>query len=232
MHPVFGSGDVSKHLGARFDCKLLMADEVTKILRMATPKIAAILRCRCFYSTTDLLQQFKNHVWPILDGTAGAIYHASTVHLAKKDRIQVAFLKELGLSEEVALLEFNVAPTNMRRDIAMHGLLFKIASGLAHPAFSRLFPRAPARNAGCVLRHDRHQLQLRELVLHSRSSIPGVVHRNLFGLVRISNRLDRRFFEVASIDGFQRRLTEHCREACRRGDPQWQSALARRTLAI
>ena len=43
-HPVFGNGDPFKYVGAKFDCKLVMSEEMSRILAQAKPKIHAILR--------------------------------------------------------------------------------------------------------------------------------------------------------------------------------------------
>ena len=53
MHPVFGNGDVFKYLGAKFDCKLVMAEEVARVIGKCKPQIAVILRCRGFYPMCD-----------------------------------------------------------------------------------------------------------------------------------------------------------------------------------
>ena len=107
MHLVFGSSAVFKYLGVRLDCKPITVDEVTRILGKAKPKDAAILRCRgFFYPMKNLLQQFKAHVWPWLERATGAIHHASTVHLAKVDKVQLSFLNELAVSAEVVFLHF------------------------------------------------------------------------------------------------------------------------------
>ena len=61
----------------------------------------------------------------------GAIFHSSTYLLVKFDRLQVSFLKEIGLSEEEAFLQYNVAPLGLRRNIGMLGLLERGRGGSA-----------------------------------------------------------------------------------------------------
>ncbi len=131
MHPVFGVGEPFKYLGAKFDCKLVMGEEVAQMLGKCKPKITAMLRRRAFYSVKDLVQQLKTHVWPLLESTMGAIFHSSTYLLVKIDRLQVSFLKEIGLSEEEAFLQYNVAPLGLRRNIGMLGLLERGRGGSA-----------------------------------------------------------------------------------------------------
>ena len=52
------------------------------------------------------------------------IYHAPRAVLARVDAIQTRFLRDAGMSELAALMEFNLAPLGLRRDIAMLVLLF------------------------------------------------------------------------------------------------------------
>ena len=162
----------------------------------------------------------------------GAIYHASLAHLKKIDRLQISFLKEIGCTEEEAFLNFNVAPLCLRRDVGMLGLLFKIAVGRAHPAFGRFFFRVARPENRYDMRHQYHHLQLREIVLGSRDAIPGVMQRSLFGLVRIFNRLPKELVDVTSVASFQRGLTQHSRQLCKRGDPRWQLAFTGRPVFL
>ena len=47
--------------------------------------------------------------------------------LEKLDNIQKRFLCDAGADEVTALMEFNLAPLGMRRDIAMLGMLHRAA---------------------------------------------------------------------------------------------------------
>ena len=49
------------------------------------------------------------------------------------DRVQRILLRELGISEVDALLNFRLAPLPSRRDMAMLGVLHKVTLGLAPP---------------------------------------------------------------------------------------------------
>ena len=68
-----------------------------------------------------------------------AIYHATQGELSIIDRIQAGFLRELGISENDALLHFNLAPLHTRRDIAMLGVIHRAAIGRAHPQLRVFF---------------------------------------------------------------------------------------------
>ena len=82
------------------DTKLLMDEAIDKILSQVRPKVHAILRTRRHYEVRDLIDQFKTHVWSLMEIHTGAIFHASDYLLAKIDNVQRSFLRELGVEEE------------------------------------------------------------------------------------------------------------------------------------
>ena len=67
----------------------------------------------------QMLNLFETHMWGMLEYHTSAIYRACDTHIDKIDRLQNAFLDELGLTAKEELMEFNFAPLNSRRDIAM-----------------------------------------------------------------------------------------------------------------
>ena len=88
----------------------------------------------------EMVNQFKTHVWSILEIHNGAIFHASTGDLNRIDRLQLHFLEELGLQEVNAFMEYNFAPPSLRRGVGILGLLHKRVLGLSHPVFQTLLP--------------------------------------------------------------------------------------------
>jgi hypothetical protein len=159
-----------------------------------------------------MINQFKIHIWCILEGSTGAIYHASTSHLDNIDRLQNGFLRELGISKEEALITYNFAPTKLRRNIAMLGLLFRCARGTTHPSFKMLFPRASVSHRyGTRMAQGLHDLQLLNRCDGSQGAF---LQRSVFGLVRIFNHLPRHAIETGSVSTFQHRLTELAKRAC------------------
>ena len=113
LHPMHGEGDPVKLLGCLLDCKLLMNHGIENILSRMRPKVRAILRLRGHYSTKDFLNQFKTHVWGLVEYQNGAIFHASAHLLKKIDRVQDKFLEELDLDARIAFLEYNFAPLDV-----------------------------------------------------------------------------------------------------------------------
>ena len=61
--------------------------------------------------------------------TTAAVYHANVSALETVDRVQRRFLVDIGVDETSALLEFNLAPLGLRRDIAMLGLIHRTVLG-------------------------------------------------------------------------------------------------------
>ena len=52
-------GEPFKYSGVIFDCKLTVADEISRITQKARAKVTAILRIRNYYSVKELVQQYK-----------------------------------------------------------------------------------------------------------------------------------------------------------------------------
>ena len=73
IHSQLGVGSGFNFLGVMADCKLTMDLECERIVRKVRPKTKANLRIRFFNSTRALILQFKSHVWPLLEGTIGAV---------------------------------------------------------------------------------------------------------------------------------------------------------------
>ena len=113
LHPTLGEGDPFKLLGCVMDCNLHMRQAIDKILGQVRPKMTAILRMKPHYDTRALINQFKTHLWGILEIHNGAFFHATSTDLARFDSLQRHFLNELGITEMVAFLDFNFAPPTL-----------------------------------------------------------------------------------------------------------------------
>ena len=81
------------------------------------------------------MMQFKTHIWGLMEANMGGIFHAATSLLAQIDRAQNRFLRELGISSEQALLDFNFPSPQIRRNISILGLLHKRVLGLCHSSY-------------------------------------------------------------------------------------------------
>ncbi len=58
------------------------------------------------------------------------IYHATDRHLDSFDSVQTRYLFDLGVSSVETLVEYNLAPLCVRRDIALLGVIHRAACGV------------------------------------------------------------------------------------------------------
>ena len=218
LHRMNSLGDVFKLLGVLIDPKLNMRDEIERIRKRASPKIKAILATKPFYATPGLIKQYKSHVLCLLEGSAIAIYHAAESNLDKLDDLQSHFLRDIGVTESEAFLNYNLAPLRLRRDIAALGLLHKIQLGEAHDDFSSLLPRA-VHTPVIATKHasKRHGRQFHEVW-----GSTDYFNRSIFSATRIYNTLPEYIVYSPSVNSFQKALTKDAKFACRTCSPHWE----------
>ena len=95
-----------------------------------------------------------------------ALYHGCDTHLSRLDATQRAFLREVNLTEMQALSEYNLAPLEVRRDVAMLGLIHRTVLGKGPPHFNEFFQRVPAEvGKSCTTRKKAglHNKQLKDI---------------------------------------------------------------------
>ena len=173
IHPILGQGDTFRLLGCMVDCKLQMKQAIETILSQIRPKIHAILRTRNHYDVKSLINQFKTHVWSLMEIHNGAIFHAAGSYLSRVDEAQKKFLDEIGITEQEAFLNFNFAPPTLRRDIGILGLLHKRVLGKCHPIFQELLPFH--QDYFGSLRPREHNKQLYDHILEIQGNIPCTI---------------------------------------------------------
>jgi len=125
LHPDEYHGDPFKFSGLMIDLDLRMHTCIDQLLSKIRPKCTAILRTRAYYSVTELIGQYKTHVWSLVEMYSGAYFHAASTLLQKIGQVQRSFLNKLNVSEEHAFLTHNFAPTELRRNIAVLGMIHK-----------------------------------------------------------------------------------------------------------
>lgn len=214
-------GDVFKLLGVVFDCKLIMSVAVHSAATKAGAKLRALLRARRYYSTADLFNQYKAHVLSLLEFPTAAIYHASNSVLDGIDSVQRRFLRELQITAKDSFLNFGLAPLQLRRDIAMLGLLHKVVLGQAHSGFSSLFPPCPSDPPRYFTRLQARK-HSRQLLDRCDGRQPGYLGRSLFGLVRVYNSLPQEAVEKSSVSSFQTFLTKIAKSKCENDSDNWE----------
>ena len=221
IHPRLAYGDPFKLLGLLVDGKLLMRNAVDATLTKIRPRIKAMLRTRGHYSTESLIQQFKSHIWGLMEAHTGGIFHAATSILIQFDNSQKHFLEELGESEASAFLKFNFAPPTLRRNIAILGMIHKKVLGKCHPSFDGLLPPKSTVEEG---RHSKQIYAHWSEVTENRV----LFNRSIFGMVDIYNNLPQSYVELGTVSAFQSKLTSIAKSRCEHLDADWRSSFCRR----
>ena len=169
----------------------------------------------------SLVRVFKCHILAFLEGATSAIYHASPSVLGAIDAIQQTFLDELGLSHKDALLNFNLAPLGLRRDIAMLGILYKVAWNCAPKPIQGLFSLHPAtleRHGFISQASQRHSKQIFDPVAFNH---PVIIKRSIFGLISVFNKLPQATVDAKTVKLFQKQLQNFAKNEARNENARW-----------
>ena len=214
-------GNGVRYIGLLTSIRLIMRQVVDTILAKIRPRIKALLRTRSHYTIASLIEQFKTHIWGLMEAHTGGIFHASSSILEQFDKSQNHFLEELGETEATGFLKFNFAPPALRRNIAALGMIHKKVLGKCHPSFDSLLPSKACAEEG---RHSKqlygHWLEVKE---HR-----ALFNRSIFGMVDIYNNLPQAVVDSISVSIFQGRLTEVARRRCQHLEPDWNLSFSRR----
>ena len=225
LHPSDHHGESFKLLDCMIDVDLRMHTCIDQLLSKIRPKSTAILRTRAYYSIAELLNQYKTHIWCLVELHCGAYFHAATTLLEKVSQVQRNFLTKLGLSEQEAFLEHNFVPVTLRRNIAILGLLHKRVLGQCHAAFDRLLPFAYTRLDFRGFGHNKQLYGHWHEAIHYRS----LFDKSIFKMVDIYNNLPQYVVDVANIADFQHTLTDKVRERCQQGNLFWSQSFSARS---
>ena len=218
------SGGNFQMLGVTFDPKLVMDSACHEVAGQAHCRLRSLLRSRNVFSLENLVRHYKSQILSYVEFATPAVYHAPAYFLSQIDRVQDTFLGEVGLTAATALTVFNLAPLSTRRDIAMSGLLFRIAHGKAPPQFQSLIHRVEALPFPRNLRNPstQHSLQFYDPVDGSESKM---LARSVFGLIYAFNMLPAHVVESSSVSIFQRRLQDAVKRAQAQDIPEWEAVL-------
>ena len=183
-----------KHLGVEFDPRLLMEDEITALASKCQWKISTILRARRFYSVDRLVGLYKAQVLSYIEYRTPAIFHAASTHLEQLERVQRRFLREVGMCEKRALVDFRLAPLSVRRDIAMLGLIHRTVLGEGPEHFKELFERSQTATHS---RNTRSRAQTHRFQLEAYGEQGALLGRSALGMIRVYNALPAAVVENA-----------------------------------
>ena len=222
LHRQEPMGDNFKILGVLFDTKLQMGAAVHEIVAKGAWKITTLLRSRRYHTMQEMMQLYKSHVLSYLESATPALYHASKTTLLPLDNLQRRFLREVGgVTPDAALCNFNLAPLNTRRDIAMLGVIHRAALRKGPKHFHEWFvPVPPAPTTLVTRRRTRaHRWQLHDLVDSNHTEL---LKRSVFGLIRIYNELEENVVNTRSVKDFQHNLQNKLKELAENNTESWE----------
>ena len=164
-----------------------------------------------------VLNQFKCQIWGDMEYHNGALIVASIPDREKLDKFQRWFLRELGMTDWHAFVNFNLAPPSMRRRIAMLGFIHKRVLGECHPLVRQLLPMCPEGTPG---RHSK------SLVIDrvTNSEYEYLWDRSIYMYALMYNRLPQGFVDSTCVKTFQSRLTHLAKQRAISGMPNWRQA--------
>ena len=87
-------GDDFDMLGVEWDTSLTMEREVETLSRRCYWKLRTLVRSRRFFTTPQLVQQYKSHILPVLEFATPAIFHAAATDLEPLEKVQRTSIKE------------------------------------------------------------------------------------------------------------------------------------------
>jgi len=139
------------------------------------------------------------------------------------DELLYVFSSQVRTSPEEALVEHNLAPLSMHRDLAMLALLHKVSLEVAPKTIANLF----SLHAGALdllgfpldFEIPRHCRQLHDPVAFYH---PLIILRSILGLVKVYNRLPFNALDARTPKSFQRRLQNVAKDAAKVNAANWQ----------
>ena len=102
-----------------------MCECVRECVREASWRLKSVVGTRRYHTDGELIQHFKAHVLSYVEYRTPGLYHAASTILEPLNRILRSFLRDVNVGLEDALLYFNLAPLETRRDIAMLGFIHR-----------------------------------------------------------------------------------------------------------
>ena len=224
LHRTEPDGEDFKTLGVLWDTQLLLDKQCREVAQRAGWKLRALLRTLPFHDTPAVVRQYKSQVLPTLEFCTPAVYHCTDTVLEQVDRVQRRFLREAGLTEAEALVNFNLAPLQTRRDIAMLGLLHRTVLGRGPPQFQQwFFPGTQQKHGyGTRLQENRHTKQLHNYL---EGKYTELLRRSALGLTRVYNQLPQNAVDKPSVQAFQQWLQNHVKDQACAGQEDWANSL-------
>lgn len=126
----------------------------------------------------------------------------------------MGFFENLAYPQNTKLIEYNFAPTILRRDIGILGFTHKRILEKCYPLLLKLMPRRE------IFEYDYHSKQI-DFDMNNIFHFQSLFHRSLFGKVFVYNRLTQTLVDEPTISNFQSRFTLIAKTRCIAGDTNW-----------
>merc|ERR1712078_192613 len=157
-----------------------MEAEVHEVATRANWKLSTLLRAKRYFDRDALVCLYKAQVLPTLEFPTPAVYHCTATTLDELDRVQKRFLRAVDLTAEEALVRYNLAPLQTRRDLAMLSLLHRTVLGEGPEHFKKwFFPETRlAHSYSTRHKENKHSKQLWNYLDGTHSEL---LRRSAFG---------------------------------------------------
>ena len=169
-------------------------------------KLTTLLRTGRLFDTPTMMIQFKSRILSYVEHRTAAIYHADVSVLDKVDKQYDRFLAAIGLTRQIALESFFLAPFCARRDMAMLGVIHRCVLGKG-PGQIREFLKLKdgslhPSGRSTIRRHDKQIRSFR------RGKFFETTAKSILGLVDIYNMLPQRMVDEVSVQNFQKKYKD------------------------
>ena len=168
---------------------------------------------------------YKAKVLSYAEYRTAATYHACDTAISPLNRLQDSFLAELGISREDALLEYNLAPLESRRDIAMLGLIHRCTLGNGPLHFKEFFTPATTLRRNTRSGGRLHSKQLMDI--RDRPFLE-IERRSVLGLIWVYNRLPQDIINADDVRIFQRNQQLILKQQISSGYEDWSTTFSPR----
>ena len=176
------------------------------------------------FSKKGLISLYKSQVLSYIEYATPALHHAPHFFLQRLDQVQERFLTELGVTQILATVDFNLCPLATRRNIAMLGLIHRTVLGKGPKQFKQFFRSGSAVALPRMLRSPelRHDKQLYDRM---NGTERNALCRYVLSLVYPYNLLPQRVVDLGTVCKFQRALQAAVKTACEQQVLDWPLVL-------
>ena len=198
-----------------------MQDAVQQTVKEVGWKLRSLYRSSKYHTDAELVNLYKARVLGYLEYRTPALYHATDTVLQPLDDLQNRFLRQAGVTPLEALLVFNLAPLNTRRDVAMLGVIHRAALKKGPEHFHCYFSLDEEHTRPGTRLQSRRAKHGRQLKEYRAGTHLNVLRRSVFGLVTVYNLLPAWVVQLKDVKDFQYALQEHVKERAYQNCEDW-----------